>query len=63
MTKNIMNLSNKKVLIVGFGKSGQAALRYCLSKGARLAVADLRDKTQLEKSIEPFKGSTVDLYF
>ncbi|MBI5300270.1 MAG: UDP-N-acetylmuramoyl-L-alanine--D-glutamate ligase [Deltaproteobacteria bacterium] len=57
-----MDLLNKKVLIVGFGKSGQAALRYCLLKGARPAVADLRDKTQLEKSIEPFKGSPVDWY-
>lgn len=57
-----MDLLNKKVLIVGFGKSGQAALRYCLSKGARPAVTDLRDAAQLEESCKLFKGEPVDWY-
>ncbi len=36
----IMNIKDKKVLIVGFGRSGQAAARYCLEAGAIVTVTD-----------------------
>lgn len=57
-----MDLLNKKVLIAGFGKSGRAALRYCLSKGARAAVTDLREASQLEAAMKPFKIYPIDWY-
>lgn len=58
-----MNLLNKKVLIVGFGKSGQAALRYCLKQGARPAVTDSRKKESFGSVLSVFKGYPVDWYF
>lgn len=39
-----MNLKNKKVLIVGFGQSGQAALKFILEQEAAPAVVDLHDE-------------------
>lgn len=43
-----MELRGRKILIVGFGKSGQAAARYCLKQGAIVTVTD-------EKPAEEFK--------
>jgi UDP-N-acetylmuramoylalanine--D-glutamate ligase len=37
-----MKFKNKKILIVGFGASGQAAARFFLEEGAKVAVTDLR---------------------
>lgn len=37
-----INVKNKKVLIVGFGKSGHAAARYCLEQGAVVSVTDAK---------------------
>jgi UDP-N-acetylmuramoylalanine--D-glutamate ligase len=36
-----MNFKNKKILVVGFGKSGQAAARFFLQEGAKVAVTDM----------------------
>lgn len=57
-----MNLKGKKVLIVGFGKSGQAALRYVLQQGARPAVTDLQDAKTLNPVMKPFNGYPVDWF-
>ncbi len=51
------------MLIVGFGKSGQAALRYCLKQGARSAVTDSRKREAFDLVLQPFKGYPVDWYF
>jgi UDP-N-acetylmuramoylalanine--D-glutamate ligase len=40
-----MELKNKRVLVVGLGKSGQAAARFLKSKGARVTVSDARPAT------------------
>lgn len=55
-------LTNQKVLIVGFGQSGQAALRFCLQQGARPAVTDVRDAAALREATEDFKGFPVDWF-
>lgn len=57
-----MSLKNKKVLIVGFGKSGQAALRYLLSQGTRPAVTDLRSAKTLAEPMKSFLGFPVDWF-
>lgn len=57
-----MDIKNKKVLIVGFGKSGQAALRYVLTQGARPAVTDLRDAKTLGVAQKSFQGYPVDWF-
>lgn len=60
--KLIMNLLGKKVLIVGFGKSGQAALRFCLKRGARPAVTDSRAKEAFSHQLSAFSAYPVDWY-
>ncbi len=42
-----MELSGKKVIVVGLGKSGLAALRFLGRKGARLVANDSRDRASL----------------
>jgi UDP-N-acetylmuramoylalanine--D-glutamate ligase len=41
----LTDLKNKRVLVVGLGKSGLAAARFLKSKGARVTVSDARPAT------------------
>ena len=40
-----MELNNKRVLVVGLGKSGLAAARFLKKHGARVTVSDARPGT------------------
>ncbi len=42
-----MELRNKKVVVIGFGKSGQAATRLLLVKGAQVIVSESRKREEL----------------
>lgn len=42
-----MNFKGKKILIVGFGVSGQAAARFLMRRGAKVAVTDSRQLADL----------------
>lgn len=46
-----MDLKDKKVLVVGLGKSGVSVTRFLVSKGARVTVTDLADADRLAPSI------------
>src|SRR5947199_9591086 len=46
-----MELKNKRVLVVGLGKSGVAAALFLQSRGARVTVSDSKSETQLAKDI------------
>ncbi len=46
-----MELKNKRVLVVGLGKSGVAAALFLRDQGARVTVSDVRSATALEKEI------------
>ncbi|HWB32676.1 MAG TPA: UDP-N-acetylmuramoyl-L-alanine--D-glutamate ligase [Acidobacteriaceae bacterium] len=46
-----MNLKNKRVLVVGLGKSGLAAALFLRDHGARVTVSEARSMTALEKEI------------
>ena len=37
----------KRVLVVGFGKSGVSAARFMAAEGARVTVTDMKQKTEL----------------
>ena len=37
---NLMDLNNKRVLVVGLGKSGVASALFLKSRGARVTVSD-----------------------
>jgi UDP-N-acetylmuramoylalanine--D-glutamate ligase len=46
-----MELKNKRVLVVGLGKSGKAAALFLRDRGARVTVSDTRSVAALEKEI------------
>jgi UDP-N-acetylmuramoylalanine--D-glutamate ligase len=46
-----MELNNRRVLVVGLGKSGLAAALFLRDKGARVTVSDSRSMVALEKEI------------
>ncbi len=46
-----MELKNKRVLVVGLGKSGRAAALFLRDKGARVTVSDSRSMAALEHEI------------
>jgi UDP-N-acetylmuramoylalanine--D-glutamate ligase len=46
-----VELKNKRVLVVGLGKSGLAAALFLRDKGARVTVSDSRSMAALEKEI------------
>lgn len=45
-----MDLRNKKVVVIGFGRSGQAATRLLLVKGAEIIVSESRKREELPPS-------------
>ena len=47
----MMDLKNKRVLVVGLGKSGLSAAMFLRTQGARVTVSDTRSATALEKEI------------
>ena len=46
-----MDLKNKRVLVVGLGKSGLSAAMFLRAQGARVTVSDTRSAVALEKEI------------
>ena len=46
-----MDLKNKRVLVVGLGRSGLSAAMFLRTQGARVTVSDTRSATALEKEI------------
>jgi UDP-N-acetylmuramoylalanine--D-glutamate ligase len=46
-----MELKNKRVLVVGLGKSGMAAALFLRDKGARVTVSDARSAVALAEEI------------
>src|ERR1700729_2948166 len=47
----MMELKNKRVLVVGLGKSGLAAALFLRDRGARVTVSDTRSAKELAKEI------------
>jgi len=46
-----MELSNKRVLVVGLGKSGVASALFLKSRGARVTVSDTKPEAELHDEI------------
>ena len=57
----MMNLKDKKTLVVGLGRTGLAAARFLHQKGARVLVADTADETQLGDSVRTLREMGVAL--
>ncbi len=48
---NFMELNNKRVLVVGLGKSGVASALFLKSRGARVTVSDSKPEAELRDEI------------
>jgi UDP-N-acetylmuramoylalanine--D-glutamate ligase len=46
-----MDIKGKKVLIVGFGRSGLAAAKYCFERGALVTVTDEKPESAFKKDV------------
>lgn len=49
--KSLMDVKNKRVLVVGLGKSGVASALFLQERGARVAVSDAKSPDQLRDEI------------
>lgn len=57
------SLKDKNILVVGFGRSGQAAVRYCAAQGARVAVTDGRPESEFANVLPSFAALNLKTYF
>lgn len=57
-----MDLKNKKVVVLGFGKSGKAVTKLLLKKGAEVIVSEIRDLNELPPDVLDFFKSQ-GIYF
>ncbi len=57
-----MTWQGKRVLIVGLGKSGSAAVRFLLDRGASVAVTDTRSADELGPAAASLEGLPVELH-
>lgn len=51
MTTNLDNVRGRKVLVVGFGRSGQAAAQAMARLGASVTVQDVKSEDKIEPSV------------
>lgn len=51
-----MDLSGKRVLVIGLGKTGVATVEFLLDKGARVMIADEKPVSELGNAVEVFTG-------
>ena len=51
VTLVVMDVKNKRILVVGLGRSGLAAARFLRERGARVTVSDTRSATALANEI------------
>src|SRR3989338_6272621 len=55
-----MGGEKKKMLVIGFGKSGKAAARFGLKQKMAVCVTDLRSEKELKEEMRPFEKSPID---
>lgn len=58
-----MRLKGKRVMVVGLGRSGTAAVRFLVGQGARVTAADLRPREALGEALGSLQGLPVRLHF
>jgi UDP-N-acetylmuramoylalanine--D-glutamate ligase len=54
-----MELAGKRVLVIGLGRSGRSAARFCVDRGARVVATDARPQSELGDLAE--LGNEVEL--
>lgn len=58
-----MNLKDKKVLVVGLGKTGFSSAMFLKRRGAKIIVNDIRDISFFEREKEIFDKEGIDYFF
>jgi UDP-N-acetylmuramoylalanine--D-glutamate ligase len=53
-------LTGKKILVVGLGRSGVAAAKFAVARGARVTVTDVLSENELQKSLKELSGIDVE---
>ncbi len=53
-----MELKDKKVVVVGFGRTGQAVCDFLLSQGANITVSDKKPESELER-VEIYRDKVI----
>ncbi len=51
-----MNLSGKRILVIGLGRTGVATAGFLLDKGARVMIADEKPVSELGDAVDVFTG-------
>nr|MCU0530768.1 hypothetical protein [Syntrophales bacterium] len=51
-----MELKNKKVLVIGLGKTGIAAARFAAERGAAVTVTDAKPEADLRDALGALAG-------
>ncbi|HEY3196947.1 MAG TPA: UDP-N-acetylmuramoyl-L-alanine--D-glutamate ligase [Nitrospirales bacterium] len=57
-----LDLQGKRVAVIGFGRSGQSALRLLSALGARVAIADRKPESELAQVLSGVVASPVELF-
>lgn len=60
-SQNPMNLKNKKIAVIGLGKSGFAAAKFLLAQKARVRVSDGSEKKEVLENAGYLRGLGVDV--
>lgn len=55
-----MNLKDKKVLVVGFGKTGEALCDFLLSRSARITVSEKKENDEIKKRTIPWRNKGIN---
>src|SRR3990172_7127495 len=56
-----MELKNKKVLVVGFARTGVSTAKFLVSRGAKVKVSDSSPEDKLTQSLEGLKGLDLEI--
>ncbi|MFC1734585.1 UDP-N-acetylmuramoyl-L-alanine--D-glutamate ligase [Candidatus Hydrogenedentota bacterium] len=59
----MLNLSDKKVLVVGLGRTGVSVSKLLAMHGAAVTVTDFRGREQLESQVAALSGHSVEFRF
>ncbi|MBN2569260.1 MAG: UDP-N-acetylmuramoyl-L-alanine--D-glutamate ligase [Deltaproteobacteria bacterium] len=57
-----MEVTGKKILIIGLGKTGVSLARFLVKRGAHVLVTDIRDAKDMKENINALKGLPVNFH-
>ncbi|MBM4271366.1 MAG: UDP-N-acetylmuramoyl-L-alanine--D-glutamate ligase, partial [Deltaproteobacteria bacterium] len=58
-----MNLKEKKILVIGLGKTGIATARFLIGRGARVVVTDEKPRSELKDVLDEIESTKTQFTF